>query len=85
VARFVLGIAEAPGFPASSSSKATGYWFPRRERVMATAIFDAAAKFSNVIGVPPVARAVTGLGWRFDRIESVREIGGRVADRYLSL
>lgn len=62
-ARFVLGIAEAPGFPASS--KATGYWFPRRERAMATAIFDAAAKFSNVIGVPLVAWVVTGLGWRW--------------------
>src|ERR1039458_4028927 len=26
-ARILLGVAEAPGFPASS--KATGYWFPR--------------------------------------------------------
>ena len=63
VARIVLGIAEAPGFPASS--KATGYWFPRRERAMATAIFDAAAKFSNVIGVPLVALVVTHFGWRW--------------------
>jgi MFS transporter, ACS family, D-galactonate transporter len=62
-ARFVLGIAEAPGFPASS--KATGYWFPRRERALATAIFDAAAKFSNVIGVPLVALVVTNFGWRW--------------------
>jgi MFS transporter, ACS family, D-galactonate transporter len=62
-ARVVLGFAEAPGFPASS--KATGYWFPRGERAMATAIFDAAAKFSNVIGVPLVALAVVNLGWRW--------------------
>ncbi|WP_440027373.1 MFS transporter [Chromobacterium amazonense] len=62
-ARVLLGIAEAPGFPVSS--KATGYWFPRRERAMATAIFDAAAKFSNVIGVPLVALAVVHLGWRW--------------------
>ncbi|SCK22517.1 MFS transporter [Vogesella sp. LIG4] len=62
-ARALLGVAEAPGFPASS--KATGYWFPRRERAMATAIFDAAAKFSNVIGVPLVALAVVHLGWRW--------------------
>jgi len=47
-ARILLGVAEAPGFPASS--KATGYWFPRQERALATSIFDAAAKFSNVIG-----------------------------------
>ncbi len=62
-ARAVLGIAEAPGFPVSS--KATGYWFPRKERAMATAIFDAAAKFSNVIGVPLVAVVVVNAGWRW--------------------
>jgi ACS family D-galactonate transporter-like MFS transporter len=63
VARMVLGLAEAPGFPASS--KATGYWFPRKERALATAIFDAAAKFSNVIGVPVVALVVVNFGWRW--------------------
>ena len=62
-ARILLGIAEAPGFPASA--KATGYWFPRQERALATAIFDAAAKFSNVIGVPLVGLAVVTLGWRW--------------------
>jgi ACS family D-galactonate transporter-like MFS transporter len=63
VARALLGVAEAPGFPASS--KATGYWFPRQERAMATALFDAAAKFSSVIGVPLVAFAVVTFGWRW--------------------
>ncbi|HJU50625.1 MAG TPA: MFS transporter [Pseudogulbenkiania sp.] len=62
-ARALLGVAEAPGFPVSS--KATGYWFPRRERAMATALFDAAAKFSNVIGVPLVALTVVHFGWRW--------------------
>ncbi|WP_116142216.1 MFS transporter [Trinickia diaoshuihuensis] len=62
-ARAMLGIAEAPGFPVSA--KATGYWFPRKERALATAIFDAAAKFSNVIGVPLVAVVVVSLGWRW--------------------
>ena len=62
-ARLLLGIAEAPTFPANA--KATGYWFPRGERALATAIFDSAAKFSNVIGVPIVALAVTELGWRW--------------------
>lgn len=62
-ARALLGIAEAPGFPVSS--KATGYWFPRKERALATAIFDAAAKFSNVIGVPLVAIVVVKMGWRW--------------------
>ncbi len=63
IARVVLGIAEAPGFPASA--KATGTWFPRQERALATALFDAAAKFSNVIGVPLVGLAVVRLGWRW--------------------
>ena len=62
-ARVLLGVAEAPAFPANS--KATGYWFPRGERATATAIFDAAAKFSNVIGVPLVAFAVVSFGWRW--------------------
>ena len=62
-ARILLGIAEAPAFPVSS--KATGYWFPRNERGTATAIFDAAAKFSNVIGVPLVAVTVVAFGWRW--------------------
>lgn len=63
IARILLGVAEAPAFPVSS--KATGYWFPRRERAMATALFDAAAKFSNVIGVPLVAVTVVAFGWRW--------------------
>ena len=61
-ARFLLGIAEAPAFPANA--KATGYWFPRSERGLATAIFDSAAKFSNVIGAPLIGLAVVRFGWR---------------------
>lgn len=61
-ARILLGIAEAPAFP--GASKATGYWFPLSERGLATSSFDAAAKFSNVIGVPIVAWSVTVWGWR---------------------
>jgi len=62
-ARVLLGVAEAPAFPASQ--KATGYWFPRQERARSTAIFDSAAKFSNVIGVPLVAVVIVRYGWRW--------------------
>lgn len=62
-ARVLLGVAEAPAFPANQ--KATGYWFPRNERARSTAIFDSAAKFSNVIGVPLVAFAIVSFGWRW--------------------
>src|SRR5207253_6467396 len=40
-------------------------WFPRQERSLATSIFDAAAKFSNVIGIPLVALVVVQFGWRW--------------------
>lgn len=62
VARILLGVAEAPAFPACQ--KATGYWFPRQERGLCTSTFDGAAKFSNVIGVPIVAFVVTQFGWQ---------------------
>ena len=61
-ARLLLGIAEAPAFPANA--KATGYWFPRNERGLATAIFDSAAKFSNVIGAPLLGFLIVAFGWR---------------------
>ncbi|HME37932.1 MAG TPA: MFS transporter [Steroidobacteraceae bacterium] len=63
LARLLLGVAEAPGFPANA--KAVGHWFPLSERATATAIFDAAAKFSNVVGVPLVAVVTVGFGWRW--------------------
>ena len=63
VARMLLGVAEAPGM--ISCQKATGYWFPRHERSRSTAVFDSAAKFSNVIGVPLLAFFVVSFGWRW--------------------
>ncbi len=62
LSRILLGAAEAPIFP--GAAKATGYWFPLKERGLATSAFDAAAKFSNVIGIPLVAATVTLYGWR---------------------
>lgn len=62
LSRILLGIGEAPTFP--GSSKATGYWFPVRERGLATSTFDAAAKFASALGLPIVALAVVAYGWR---------------------
>jgi sugar phosphate permease len=61
--RLLLGIGEAPTFPANA--KAIGYWFPQEERSMATAIFDAAAKFSSAIGVPLIGVLLLRFGWRW--------------------
>jgi MFS transporter, ACS family, D-galactonate transporter len=63
-ARFLLGIGEAPTFPANS--KAIGYWFPTNERSLATAMFDSAAKFSSAIGIPLLGPLVFYLGWRWN-------------------
>jgi MFS transporter, ACS family, D-galactonate transporter len=63
-ARFLLGIGEAPTFPAYA--KATGYWFPKDERSLATAIFDSAAKFSSAIGVPILGLVLLHFGWRWN-------------------
>ena len=62
VMRSVLGIAEAPSFPASM--KATGHWFPRNERGLCTAIFGSGSSISSIIGLPLMAVVVTQFGWR---------------------
>jgi len=62
-ARLLLGVGEAPTFPASA--KAVGRWFPPHERSLPTALFDAAAKFSSVIGVPLVGFVLLWAGWRW--------------------
>jgi ACS family D-galactonate transporter-like MFS transporter len=62
-ARLLLGIGEAPTFPAYA--KATGYWFPQDERSLATAIFDSMAKFSSAIGIPILGLVLLHFGWRW--------------------
>ena len=70
----LLGVAEAPNFPANS--KATGFWFPRKERALATAIFDAGAKFANVIG-----RDAALFGLVDDNEEFARSLADRFAHK----
>jgi MFS family permease len=65
-ARLLLGVGEAPTFPANA--KAVGYWFPERERSFATSINDAAAKFASAIGVPILGLLVISFGWRWSFI-----------------
>jgi ACS family D-galactonate transporter-like MFS transporter len=62
-ARLLLGVGEAPTFPANA--KAIGYWFPAQERSLATAIFDSAAKFASAIGVPVLGLLLWRFGWRW--------------------
>jgi MFS family permease len=61
-ARFLLGIGEAPTFPANA--KAIGLWFPERERGVPTATFDAAAKLSIGLGTPILGLILLRYGLR---------------------
>ena len=62
-ARFLLGVGEAPTFPANA--KAIGRWFPPQERSFATSLFDAAAKLASAIGVPLIGIVLIRAGWRW--------------------
>ena len=61
-ARFLLGIGEAPTFPAYA--KAVGLWFPERQRGVPTATFDAAAKLSIGLGTPILGLILLRYGMR---------------------
>lgn len=65
-ARLLLGVGEAPTFPANA--KAVGYWFPERERSFATSLNDSAAKFASAIGVPILGVLLYRFGWRWSFI-----------------
>lgn len=62
-ARLLLGVGEAPTFPANA--KAIGLWFPSKERGFATSIFDAAAKLASAVGVPLIGVLLLRFGWRW--------------------
>ncbi len=62
-ARLLLGVGEAPTFPANA--KAIGLWFPQNERSFATSLFDSAAKFASAIGVPVIGILLLKVGWRW--------------------
>jgi ACS family hexuronate transporter-like MFS transporter len=61
--RFVLGLGEAAGFPASVKTAAE--WFPQRERAFATGIFNSGTNIGALV-VPLVVPALTlAFGWRW--------------------
>jgi len=61
-ARMALGLGEGGNFP--SAIKAVALWFPRKERALATALFNSGANVGAIMApaiVPPIAGA---WGWR---------------------
>ena len=61
-ARLLLGVGEAPTFPANA--KAIGLWFAERQRAIPTATFDAAAKLSIGVGTPLLGLVLLHYGLR---------------------
>lgn len=62
VARFVLGLGQSGNFPASI--KAVSEWFPKKERALATGIFNAGTNIGPVITPFIVAWTTWHYGWR---------------------
>ncbi len=62
VARFSLGLGESASFPASV--KAVAEWFPRRERALATGIFNSGANIGAILTPLVVPWLTYRFGWR---------------------
>jgi ACS family hexuronate transporter-like MFS transporter len=62
IARFVLGLGEAGNFP--SAIKATAEWFPRRERALATGIFNGGSNIGAVLAPWLVPILALHFGWQ---------------------
>jgi ACS family hexuronate transporter-like MFS transporter len=63
VARFLLGLGESGNFPASL--KATAEWFPRKERALATGIFNAGTNMGAILAPVLVPWITLRFGWRW--------------------
>ena len=62
MARFLLGFGEAGNFPAAI--KTTAQWFPRRERALATGIFNAGSNVGAVLAPLLVPAIALSWGWQ---------------------
>ncbi|MGH9733221.1 MAG: MFS transporter [Candidatus Acidiferrales bacterium] len=62
VALFLLGLAEAANFPACI--KTVAEWFPKRERALATGVFNAGANIGNIIVPVAVTFLTFAFSWR---------------------
>src|SRR5207244_4533633 len=63
VARALLGIGESGNFPAAV--KTVAEWFPKRERALATGIFNAGSNVGVVLAAVLVPWIALALGWRW--------------------
>jgi len=62
LAMFLLGLGEAANFPACI--KTVAEWFPKRERALATGIFNSGANIGNIVVPLVVPSLVVLVSWR---------------------
>jgi MFS transporter, ACS family, hexuronate transporter len=62
-ARVALGASEGGNFP--SAIKAVALWFPKRERALATAIFNSGTNVGAIIAPATIPLIAFSLGWRW--------------------
>jgi MFS transporter, ACS family, hexuronate transporter len=62
IARFALGLGEAGNFPAAL--KTVAEWFPRRERALATGIFNSGSNVGAVVAPLVVPIVAVTFGWQ---------------------
>ena len=63
IARFLLGLGESGNFPAAI--KTTAEWFPRKERALATGIFNAGSNVGAIIAPLGVPWIYLTYGWQW--------------------
>jgi MFS transporter, ACS family, hexuronate transporter len=63
LARFALGLAEAANFPAAI--KTVAEWFPKRERALATGIFNSGANIGAIVAPAAAPWIAVRLGWQW--------------------
>ncbi len=63
LARFALGLGEAGNFPAAI--KTVAEWFPRRERALATGVFNAGSNIGAILAPLMVPLVAAAWGWRY--------------------
>jgi ACS family hexuronate transporter-like MFS transporter len=61
-ARTALGLGEGGNFPAAV--KAVAEWFPKRDRALATGIFNSGTNVAAIVGPPIIAWIYSSYGWR---------------------
>jgi ACS family hexuronate transporter-like MFS transporter len=63
IARFALGLGEAGNFPAAI--KTVAEWFPRKERALATGIFNSGSNVGAIVAPLAVPWITLRLGWHW--------------------